>query len=81
MVCDGEARIWTLRSASLLLLFLARASSFTVDVGVDAGVVEEVEDEKDAPPSSSHTLSSLPRVLTLTAFPLGVISALDTEDV
>ena len=44
----------------------------------------DAEDEPELelnPPSNSQTSSSLPRVLTLTAFPLGVISAEETEDV
>jgi hypothetical protein len=48
------------------------------EVEVEAEV--EAEDE-DNPPSNSQTRSSLPRVLTLTAFPRGVISADETEEV
>jgi len=79
----GEARICTLRSASLLLRFRARSRSLpALEAQADAAVeLEAADDECDAPPSSSHTRSSLPLVLTLTAFPLGVISADDTDDV
>jgi hypothetical protein len=79
---NEEAKICTLRSASLLLLFRARAKSVCeVEEGGAGDELEQVEEGKDAPPSSSHTRNSLPRVLTLTALPRGVISALDTDDV
>jgi hypothetical protein len=43
-------------------------------------LVLEVEFTEN-PPSNSQTLNSLPLVLTLTAFPLGVISAEETDEV
>src|SRR6266536_1980249 len=66
----------SLDSGRILTLLSDNRVSFVIflfELGVDL--------DAESPPSSSHTRNSLPRVLTLTALPRGVISAEDTEEV
>jgi hypothetical protein len=65
----------------LILFFEREEKNCDVEVEVEVEDDDVDVDVEDKPPSSSHTRNSLPRVLTLTALPLGVISAEETEDV